>query len=594
MAAIFSYLNLLREKGIDKQYFDELANVLDIDFRYPSITRDMDYVEWLADTMIRVPVEHTLDAVNIADRYDAKALKERLAMMTPQNARIWYISPKEPHNKTAYFVDAPYQVDKISEQTFADWQKKAANIALSLPELNPYIPDDFSLIKSEKKYDHPELIVDESNLRVVYAPSRYFSSEPKADVSLILRNPKAMDSARNQVMFALNDYLAGLALDQLSNQASVGGISFSTNANNGLMVNANGYTQRLPQLFQALLEGYFSYTATEDQLEQAKSWYNQMMDSAEKGKAFEQAIMPAQMLSQVPYFSRDERRKILPSITLKEVLAYRDALKSGARPEFMVIGNMTEAQATTLARDVQKQLGADGSEWCRNKDVVVDKKQSVIFEKAGNSTDSALAAVFVPTGYDEYTSSAYSSLLGQIVQPWFYNQLRTEEQLGYAVFAFPMSVGRQWGMGFLLQSNDKQPSFLWERYKAFFPTAEAKLRTMKPEEFAQIQQAVITQMLQAPQTLGEEASKLSKDFDRGNMRFDSRDKIVAQIKLLTPQKLADFFHQAVVEPQGMAILSQISGSQNGKAEYVHPEGWKVWENVSALQQTMPLMSEKNE
>ncbi len=98
VAAIFSYLNLLREKGIDKQYFDELANVLDIDFRYPSITRDMDYVEWLADTMIRVPVEHTLDAVNIADRYDAKAVKERLAMMTPQNARIWYISPKEPHN----------------------------------------------------------------------------------------------------------------------------------------------------------------------------------------------------------------------------------------------------------------------------------------------------------------------------------------------------------------------------------------------------------------------------------------------------------------------------------------------------------------
>ncbi|MFP1591965.1 insulinase family protein [Escherichia coli] len=33
VAAIFSYLNLLREKGIDKQYFDELANVLDIDFR---------------------------------------------------------------------------------------------------------------------------------------------------------------------------------------------------------------------------------------------------------------------------------------------------------------------------------------------------------------------------------------------------------------------------------------------------------------------------------------------------------------------------------------------------------------------------------
>lgn len=587
VAAIFSYLSLLREKGVDKRYFDELAHVLDLDFRYPSITRDMDYVEWLADTMLRVPVDHTLDAVNIADRYDAEAIKARLAMMTPQNARIWYISPNEPHDKKAYFVDAPYQVNKISQQTFADWQKKSNDIDLKLPELNPYIPDDFTLITPSKKYPHPELIVDEPTLRVVYTPSRYFASEPKADVSVILRNPQAMDSAKNQVMFALNDYLAGIALDQLSNQAAVGGISFSTNANNGLMVNANGYTQRLPQLFQALLDGYFSYTPTEEQLEQAKSWYAQMMDSAEKGKAFEQAIMPVQMLSQIPYFQRETRRALLPSITLKEVMDYRNALKTHSRPEFLIVGNMSEEQSKTLAQNVRKQLGANGNEWCRNQDVLVEKQQNVIFEKAGSSTDSALAAVFVPTGYDEFAGSAYSAVLGQIIQPWFYSQLRTEEQLGYAVFAFSMSVGRQWGLGFLLQSNDKQPAYLWQRYQAFFPQAEEKLRKMKPEEFAQIQQAVIAQMQQAPQTLGEEASQLSKDFDRVNLTFDSRDKIVAEIKLLTPEKVADFFHQAVVKPQGMACLSQISGSQNGKADYVNPQGWKVWESVSALQKSMP-------
>jgi len=587
VAAIFSYLSLLREKGVDKRYFDELAHVLDLDFRYPSITRDMDYVEWLADTMIRVPVEHTLDAVNIADQYDADAVKARLAMMTPQNARIWYISPNEPHNKTAYFVNAEYQVDKISEQTFADWQKRAAGIALKLPEVNPYIPDDFTLIKPTKDYPQPQLIVDEPDLRVVYTPSRYFASEPKANVSMVLRNPAAMNTAKNQVMFALNDYLAGIALDQLSNQAAVGGIGFSTNANNGLMLNANGYTQRLPQLFKALLEGYFSYTATEEQLEQAKSWYAQMMDSAEKGKAFDQAIMPVQMLSQVPYFQREERRELLPSITLDDVMAYRAALKTNARPEFLVVGNMSEDQAKNLAQDVRTQLGAKGTEWCRNQDVLVEKQQNVIFEKAGSSTDSALAAVFVPTGYDEYASSAYSAVLGQIVQPWFYTQLRTEEQLGYAVFAFSMNVGRQWGMGFLLQSSDKQPDYLWQRFQAFFPQAEAKLRAMKAEEFAQIQQAVIAQIMQPPQTLAEEASKISKDFDRGNMRFDSHDKVVAEIKQLTPQKVADFFHQAVVAPQGMAILSQVSGSQSKKADVTPPAGWTVWKSVSALQQSLP-------
>ena len=195
--------------------------------------------------------------------------------------------------------------------------------------------------------------------------------------------------------------------------------------------------------------------------------------------------------------------------------------------------------------------------------------------------------MFVPTGYDEFASSAQSAVLGQIIQPWFYNQLRTEEQLGYAVFAFSMNVGRQWGLGFLLQSSDKQPAYLWHRYQAFFPQVEAKLRAMKPEEFAQIQQAVIAQVMQPPQTLGEEASQLSKDFDRGNLKFDSRDKVVAEIKQLTPQKAADFFHQAVIKPQGITILSQVSGSQNGKTDYVNPKGWKVWKSVSALQQSMP-------
>ncbi|WP_338463917.1 pitrilysin [Franconibacter daqui] len=592
VAAVFSYLNKLREKGIDKRYFDELANVLDLDFRYPSITRDMDYVEWLADTMIRVPVEHTLDVVNIADRYDPQAINARLAMMTPENARVWYISPDEPHNKMAYFVDAPYQVDKIPAATLKSWREQAGNISLKLPELNPYIPDDFTLIKPEKAFAHPELLVNEPGLRVVYSPSQYFSSEPRADITMVLRNPQAMDSAKNQVLFALNDYLAGVALDELSNQAAVGGISFSTNANNGLMLNANGYTQRLPQLFQALLNGYFSYSATEEQLAQAKSWYSRMLESADKGKAYEQAIMPVQMVSQVPYFQREARRALLDKITLQEVMRYRDNLKTQGRPEFLMLGNITPEQASKLAHDVKTSLGANGNEWCRNKDVVVDKKRQVIFNKAGSSTDSALAAVFVPKGYNETVSSAYSALLGQIIQPWFYAQLRTQEQLGYAVFAFPMGIGRQWGLGFLLQSSDKQPAFLWERYKAFFATAEERLRKLDPQEFAQTQQGVINQMLQAPQTLSEEASRVSKDFDRGNMAFDSRDKVIAEIKTLTPQKLADFFHQAVIDPTGMAVLSQVSGIHNGKAEYAAPQGWEVQESVSGLQQSLPLMSDK--
>ncbi|HAT5002103.1 pitrilysin [Serratia marcescens] len=587
VAAIFNYLKMLRSEGIKQSYFDEISHVLNLDFRYPSITRDMDYIEWLVDTMLRVPVEHALDAPYLADRYDPKAIAERLDAMTPQNARIWFVSPDEPHNKTAYFVNAPYQVDKITPQRFTQWQQLESGISLSLPALNPYIPDDFTLTKPSHEFKKPEMVVDKTGLRVLYMPSRYFADEPKADVTVAFRNAKTMDSARNQVLFSLTDYLAGLALDQLSYQASVGGLSFSTSPNNGLMFNANGFTQRLPQLLTALIEGYSSFTPTEDQLAQAKSWYLEQLDAAEKGKAFELAIQPVQMVSRVPYSERSERREVLKTLTLKDVLAYRDSLLAEATPELLVVGNMSKQQVDTLASTLKHRLGCTGSEWWHGEDVVVDKDHLANLQQVGSSTDSALAAVYVPTGYDEVTGMAYSSLLGQIIQPWFYSQLRTQEQLGYAVFAFPMSVGRQWGVGFLLQSNSKQPAYLYQRYQDFYPKTEKRLRDMSEADFEQYKQALINELKQRPQTLSEEASRFANDFDRGNFAFDTRQKLIAQVQQLTPAKLADYFHQAVIQPQGLAVLSQVSGSGQDKADYAAPKDWVTYPNASALQQILP-------
>ena len=115
---------------------------------------------------------------------------------------------------------------------------------------------------------------------------------------------------------------------------------------------------------------------------------------------------------------------------------------------------------------------------------------------------------------------------------------------------------------------------------------------MTPEEFAQIKQGVIGEMMQAPQTLSEEAARFSKDFGRANLKFDSRDKVIAAIKTLTQQQLVDFFHQAVIAQSGMSILSQVAGSQGGKMQYASPEGWRLENDISALQQSMPLVSEK--
>lgn len=587
IAAVFSYLAKIHQQGIKQEYFDEIADVMALDYRYPALTRDMDYVEWLVDTMLRVPVEHVLDSPYLTDQFDPAAISSRLDELTPQNARYWYISPEEPHNKTAYFVEAPYQVDKIPAEQFAKWNVAAQQISLSLPELNPYIPDSLALINKGTETTKPQLLIEKKGLRVFYMPSRYFSAEPKANVTVSFRNAQALDSAKNQVMYGLTDYLTGVAFDQLSYQASIGGISFSTSPDKGLQFNANGFTERLPVLLSKLVGSYPNFKPTQEQLEQAKSWYLERLASADKGKAFELALQPVQLVSRLPYTEREEREKLVAGITLEQVNAYRESLIHNAAIEIMVIGNMTPSEVKAMSEAIVNKVGAHGSTWWRGRQVEIRHPQKVNIQRQGSSTDCALAAVYVPTGYDEVQSMAYSALLGQIIQPWFYSQLRTQEQLGYAVFAFPIPVGKQWGIGFLLQSNSKQPDYLYQRYLAFYPQAEKRLREMKNDEFAQYKQGLMNEMQQRPQTLDEESDRFANDFSRGDDRFDTRGKVIAAINSLTQTQLADYFHKGVINMQGLAMLSQVSGNDGKTARYAAPAGFKTYPGTSALQKAFP-------
>lgn len=298
-----------------------------------------------------------------------------------------------------------------------------------------------------------------------------------------------------------------------------------------------------------------------------------------------------QLLSQLPYTQRETRRKLVSGITLDEVVAYRDALIKNATPEMMAVGNLSADSVTQLGRDLKQQMQCKGTHYWHSNYLSVEKPLKANLEQHGSSTDSALAALYIPLGYDEYQSMANSAMLSQIVQPWFYNQLRTEEQLGYAVFAFRMPVGRQWGIGFLLQSNSKQPAYLMQRYQAFYPQAEQRLRTMSQADFTQYQQAMLNDLRQRPQTLNEEADRFSRDFDRQNDDFDTRQKLMEQVQQLTPAGLADFFQQAVMQKKGMAMTSQIAGSGERKTEFAPLPGWRTWQEIAKLQQSLPVKSE---
>lgn len=97
----------------------------------------------------------------------------------------------------------------------------------------------------------------------------------------------------------------------------------------------------------------------------------------------------------------------------------------------------------------------------------------------------------------------------------------------------------------------------------------------------------MTQLRQRPQTLSEEADRFQGDFARGNLSFDTRDRLIAALEGLTRADLQRFFRQAVLAPQGLALLSQVMG-QSTQGQYAQPAGWARYPDASALQKTLKI------
>lgn len=559
---IFAYLKLIAQHGINQQYYDEITKVLALDFKYPDITRDMAYVEWLSDQMLFYPINHVLDADYIASRFNPEAITSRLDSLTVDNARIWIIAPNQQTNKVAYFVNAPYRIDDISQQQKQRFITLAADSQFSLPIVNPYIVDDVTILPQDSETDSKMPLFNPAGNHFHFA-SQYFANEPKANIIFSLRMNQALRTVENQVKFTLMDYIVNRELATLRFQASVAGVSLSSSSDSGLSLSLSGFNQHLGEMLIEMLATYHSATINDANLELAKSWYLEKLDAADHANSYTLALQTLGALSSSQYFERESKRAVIPTITVSDLQQYRDELLFNSVPYMLSLGNMTEQQSLAIYNELKHTLNQE-TRYQIEPNITIKKVLDANITKHSDSTDNALLVGYVPADCDSITGRVTSHLLYNIISPWFYDQLRSNEQLGYAVFALPIGLGDSYGVGFLIQSNQYDPAYLYQRYQAFYPTALDKLNGLTESEFNQYKQSLINELSMSPQTLDEEFDHYSSDFSQSKFTFDSRLQNLARLATLTQADVIDFYRKSITHPTGLILVSQVLGTQPGK------------------------------
>ena len=117
-------------------------------------------------------------------------------------------------------------------------------------------------------------------------------------------------------------------------------------------------------------------------------------------------------------------------------------------------------------------------------------------------------------------------MLKDIISRWYFDDLRTNKQLGYVVYATQAKVGKTSGIRFMVQSPNTSPKGIMQHNERFFVESLQKLTALSESEFDQFKESLLNKLERKPESLSQEFENFSFDYARGNQQFDRKEKLM--------------------------------------------------------------------
>ncbi|MCK3655122.1 pitrilysin [Pasteurellaceae bacterium Macca] len=595
ISLIFQQIDAIKKQGIQQSYFGELKETLTQQFQHLQNEKSGAYVADLAEQMIDYPLGNILDQGYVIEKMDESALRAKLALMTVENARILIIDENAKTDQKTKYFEANYHKAKISPEQQAKWLDFSQNPTIKLPVLNPYFATDFSLNDTDKSRTIPKLIAEGTGKKIYAMPSHYFANEPKVNVAIGASISPENDSLKEQISVELLDYMHELSLTQLNFQTSVAGMDGKVIlSENGIGLALSGYTQHLAKLATDLLTNFRQFELQEATLQQAKQRYLESLNRVKKQSAASQANRPLRNFIAYPYNEMDKKRQMIAEITLKDVAQTRTRLLTEANGlELLSVGNLSDKQVLDLLNDFEKNVKTNPQVLLQERylDIQQSERKLNYITKIPHA-DNALSIAYFAKGIGELEGIARTSLLKDILSRWYFDDLRTDKQLGYVVYADSARIGKTSGMMFVVQSPTESIQGIMTHNERFFRESLTKLTAMPEAEFEKYRASLVELLQHKPESLSQEVEQFTADLARHNGKFDHKEKIIEMVKRTTKQDVIDLFQQAVINSQGFVFASQAIGTNSAINQEAKFEGFERVESIEKLQKEFELKRDK--
>ncbi|PKG40853.1 peptidase M16 [Psychromonas sp. Urea-02u-13] len=582
MSTLFAFVELIKEKGINETQFNEQKKSLETRFKFLTKSSGFNYVMGLSANMQLYPVKDILYFPYRLDAFNAKFIEQLLTYLTPANSRQFLLAPEAKDGTDIPYYQGEYAREKVKEIEQVKWLENAKSIELVLPSNNIWLPENLSLVKKEHVGEATQLI-KEAGHSVWFAQSAELA-EPKASLKLQLNSDIADQSAKNRV--TMNLFLAMLQkqFSELNFVTQEAGLSFSLSNANGLLVSTSGYSDKQDKLLLTVVDHIKQAQFSEQSLSLAKQELQRRLNNKGKVKAMDLAFGGFRQLVRQPAWEDKTLLSEIEQLTLKDIQQFKEKLFSESTLRLLALGNLSEQQVLTLDKQLTQKVAVQVNDFYSIKRLQADLEQGALnYALTSEMQDDALVMVHL-TNLEGDKASATSELLNKLVQPAFYDQIRTQEQLSYSPFTASFSVNEQVAFGLFTQSPSASNTELYARFNHFLADFQTKLGATTDVDFEKIKAAHVANYTAKPTSLTGEFSYLTNDWLTLREDINHKANYIKALKSVSLKEVLAFYNDVLASDKSrQLILVQVQGQKFIKSPVLTLKKQLVIDNIDKLE-----------
>ncbi len=536
-AALFAYMDLLRSEGASEWRYQEQAQLAETHFRFQEPSSAMGFVYQMGPKLAHLPPADLLRAPYLMARFDAELIDRHLSQLTPQNVLMTIVKPDAATDQVEPWFQVPYALERgpIAMESPAG----NAPFAFHLPAENPFIPDNLTALPDDPA--PPRRLAAAAGIEVWLDRDLEFGA-PRANLRLLLTVPDGgFASVDDEVAASIYRDLVVDQLNAYAYPAWLAGLSFNIRLTaKGYLVEIGGYTDKQDVLLPRVLEA-LSGAAIEPQTferfrdERVRDWRNEALE-----RPFSQTFTALRKALYNSAWPAETLAEAANGLTVEALETWRDERLNQFGLVALLHGNLNEAEAMDIVASVRERLPLRAVSAFQVE--VAKVADSYRVPLAIDHADAAVA-LYVQDDATGIQARAQSALAAQLIKQAFFTELRTEQQLGYAVFAQATPFRDQGGLSFIVQSPVASPAALEQAILAFLDTRPDVARQLPDEAFAQQKSGLVSDLTERDKNLGQRSQRLWLDLDLGYTNFDANQQLADAVAGLSKGEMVDFLEE---------------------------------------------------